>query len=73
MTLSHVHNRPRMPDRVVVLGASGFLGRGLARASAAAGIETIGLGSREVDLAEDPPRQAVARWTSREPIDEPSQ
>ncbi len=52
MTLSHVHNRPRMPDRVVVLGASGFLGRGLARASAAAGIETIGLGSREVDLAE---------------------
>ena len=31
MTLSHVHNRPRMPDRVVVLGASGFLGRGLAR------------------------------------------
>ena len=52
MTLSHVHNRPRMPDRVVVLGASGFLGRGLARASAAAGIETIGLGSREVDLAD---------------------
>ena len=34
MTLSHVHNRPRMPDRVVVLGSSGFLGRGLARASA---------------------------------------
>ena len=37
---------------MVVLGASGFLGRGLARASAAAGIETIGLGSREVDLAD---------------------
>ena len=52
MTLSHVHNRPRMPDRVVVLGSSGFLGRGLARACAAAGIETIGLGSREVDLAD---------------------
>ena len=47
MTLSHVHSRPRMPDRLVVLGSSGFLGRGLARACAAAGIETIGLGSRE--------------------------
>ena len=30
MTLSHVHSRPRMPDRVVLLGSSGFLGRGLA-------------------------------------------
>ena len=61
MTLSHVHNRPRMPDRVVVLGASGFLGRGLARACAAAGIETIGLGSREVDLADAAARRAARR------------
>ena len=52
MTLSHVHSRPRLPDRVVILGSSGFLGRGLAGACAAAGIETIGLGSREVDLAD---------------------
>jgi UDP-glucose 4-epimerase len=52
MTLSHVHSRPRMPDRVVVLGSSGFLGRGLVRVCTAAGIETIGLGSREVDLAD---------------------
>ena len=52
MTLSHVHSRPRLPDRVVILGSSGFLGRGLVRACAAAGIETIGLGSREVDLAD---------------------
>ena len=37
---------------MVILGSSGFLGRGLARACAAAGIETIGLGSREVDLAD---------------------
>ena len=29
MTLSHAHNRPRMPDRVVVLGASGFLAAAL--------------------------------------------
>jgi UDP-glucose 4-epimerase len=52
MTLSHLHSRPRMPDRVVILGSSGFLGRGLVRACTAAGIETIGLGSREVDLAD---------------------
>jgi UDP-glucose 4-epimerase len=52
MTLSHVHSRPRLPDRVVVLGSSGFLGRGLVRACAAAGIETIGLGSRDIDLGD---------------------
>ena len=52
MTLSHLHNRPRLPDRVVILGSSGFLGRGMAQVCAAAGIETIGLGSREVDLAD---------------------
>ena len=52
MTLSHLHSRPRTPDRVVVLGSSGFLGRGLARACAAAGIESVGLGSREIDLAD---------------------
>lgn len=52
MTLSHLHSRPRTPDRVVVLGSSGFLGRDLGRACAAAGIESVGLGSREIDLAD---------------------
>jgi UDP-glucose 4-epimerase len=52
MTLSHAHNHPQKPARVVVLGAGGFLGVRLLRACAAAGIETLGLGSRDVDLAD---------------------
>jgi UDP-glucose 4-epimerase len=52
MTLSHAHNRPQKPSRVVVLGAGGFLGVRLLEACAAAGIETLGLGSRDVDLSE---------------------
>src|SRR5262249_44798925 len=52
MTLSHAHIRPQRPQRVAVLGASGFLGRRLVDACAAAGIATLALGSRDVDLAE---------------------
>lgn len=52
MTLSHAHNRPQKPARVVVMGAGGFLGVRLLKGCAAAGIETLGLGSRDVDLAE---------------------
>jgi UDP-glucose 4-epimerase len=52
MTLSHAHNRPQNPSRLVVLGAGGFLGARLLKACAAAGIEALGLGSRDVDLAE---------------------
>jgi UDP-glucose 4-epimerase len=52
MTLSHVHKNPQKPARVVVLGAGGFLGTRLLKACAAAGIETLGLGSRDVDLAD---------------------
>jgi UDP-glucose 4-epimerase len=52
MTLSHAHNHPRKPERVVALGSGGFLGRGLIKACAAAGIEAAALGSRDIDLAE---------------------
>jgi nucleoside-diphosphate-sugar epimerase len=52
MTLSHAHSHPRKPDRVVVLGSGGFLGRILLRACAAAGIAAAGLGSRDIDLAD---------------------
>jgi UDP-glucose 4-epimerase len=52
MTLSHAHSHPRKPDRVVVLGSGGFLGRILLRACAAASIEAVGLGSRDIDLAD---------------------
>jgi nucleoside-diphosphate-sugar epimerase len=52
MTLSHVHSNPQKPARVVVLGAGGFLGGRLLAASKAAGIEALGLGSRDVDLVD---------------------
>ena len=37
---------------MVVLGAGGFLGGRLLTACKAAGIEALGLGSRDVDLAD---------------------
>ena len=52
MTLSHAHAKPQRPARVVVLGASGFLGRHLVQACARAGIPAIGLSSRDLDLAD---------------------
>jgi UDP-glucose 4-epimerase len=52
MTLSHAHDHPRKPERVVVLGSGGFLGRGLIKACAGAGIEAAALGSRDIDLAD---------------------
>jgi UDP-glucose 4-epimerase len=62
MTLSHAPGHPRKPARLVVLGAGGFLGRGLLRGCAAAQLEAVGLGSRDIDLA-DP--SAPARLAER--------
>src|SRR5262245_949015 len=53
MTLSHAHHHPQKPVRLVVLGAGGFLGARLIKACAVGGIEALGLGSRDVDLADD--------------------
>jgi len=52
MTLSHANNVPQKPARVVVLGAGGFIGRRLVRALTDAGIESVALGSRDIDLAD---------------------
>jgi UDP-glucose 4-epimerase len=52
MTLSHAHNRPRKPARVVVLGAGGFLGSRLLKACTAADIAAVGLSSRDIDLVD---------------------
>jgi len=52
MTLSHAHTSPRNPARVVVLGAGGFLGRRVLAACGAAGMATLALGARDVDLAD---------------------
>src|SRR5262245_27606183 len=52
MTLSHAHCTPQKPQRVVVLGAGGFLGRRVLAACASAGFATLALGSRDVDLTD---------------------
>jgi UDP-glucose 4-epimerase len=52
MTLSHKQGGPIKPTRIVVLGVSGFLGRRLRTACAVAGVEMLGLGSRELDLTD---------------------
>ena len=52
MTLTHAHPEPRRPARVVVLGASGFLGRALTAACGEAGIATEAFASRDLDLTD---------------------
>jgi nucleoside-diphosphate-sugar epimerase len=49
MMLQHAH-ADRAPERVVVLGATGFVGGAVCRRLAAAGIDHVGLCRREVDL-----------------------
>jgi UDP-glucose 4-epimerase len=62
MTISNTNSSPRKPERVVVLGSGGFLGRKLLAACKAAQVEAIGLGSRDIDLT-DP--AAAARLAER--------
>jgi nucleoside-diphosphate-sugar epimerase len=67
MPLIHAYDIPRSPERVVVLGATGFLGRRLLRACAAAGVPAVGLGSRELDLsAPDAGAQLAERLRPRD-------
>jgi UDP-glucose 4-epimerase len=51
MSLTHAHDA-QDPTRVVVLGAGGFLGRGVLAACAHAGMDAVGIGSRDIDLAD---------------------
>ncbi|MDP3723043.1 MAG: NAD(P)-dependent oxidoreductase [Candidatus Omnitrophota bacterium] len=48
--IRHRHAAPVPPSRVVVLGASGFVGRALVEEMTRLGIETLPLSSRESDL-----------------------
>lgn len=49
-TLEHTHPEPQSPERVVVLGGNGFLGRALLARLSQAGIPALALNSRDVDL-----------------------
>jgi len=50
--MKHHSLAPTKPKRVVILGASGFVARALARCLAEGGIETLAIGSSQVDLLE---------------------
>ncbi len=48
--LEHTHATLQAPQRVVVMGARGFVGGAIMRRLAAAGIDALGLGREQVDL-----------------------
>ena len=48
--LEHLNSGARMPQRVVILGAQGFVGRASARLLAAQGVPVLPLGRAEADL-----------------------
>jgi nucleoside-diphosphate-sugar epimerase len=48
--ITHFHDPPRQPSRVVVLGAGGFIGAATARRLRAEGIEVAALGRSSCDL-----------------------
>jgi len=51
--LNHIHEKMTKPQRVVVLGANGFVGSAAVKRLQSAGIDVIAIGRHEVDLAEN--------------------
>jgi len=49
--VEHLESKPTLPARVVVLGATGFVGQDLITRLQSRGIEVLPLSSREIDLA----------------------
>ena len=58
--LEHLNSSARMPRRVVILGAQGFVGQASARLLAAQGVPVLPLGRAEADL----PRNSVRTMPS---------
>ena len=48
--LKHLHEQPRIPGRIVILGAGGFIAGAVSRALSSAGIPVLGLGRPKLDL-----------------------
>lgn len=49
--IEHLNNEPSVPARAVIIGASGFVGKDLARELAAANVNTLALSSADTDLS----------------------
>ena len=58
--LEHLNPTAVRPERVVVMGAGGFVGGAIVRRLAAAGISTLALGRGEVDLLADGAAERLA-------------
>jgi nucleoside-diphosphate-sugar epimerase len=48
--LTHLNTKPQKPDRVVILGAAGFVGKNLCRKLKQDGVDILALGHAECDL-----------------------
>jgi nucleoside-diphosphate-sugar epimerase len=58
--LEHLNPTPQKPSRVVVVGAGGFVGGAVAARLEQAGIETVRIGRKEVDLLSPDATQKLA-------------
>ena len=63
--LRHHHLRPLVPDRVVVLGARGFIGNAIAARLAAQRVPVMALGRSEIDLTARDAGDRLAQWLQR--------
>ncbi len=48
----HTHTSPEKPDRVVILGGSGFIGRYLVRRFETQGVIVVSISSKQIDLSD---------------------
>jgi len=60
MSLRHTRGQEQRPERVIVLGAAGFVGKAIADKLETEGIPVVRLGRVEIDLAEEGADRAMA-------------
>lgn len=58
--LEHLHDMPRVPERVVVIGAGGFVGSAIVRAVERRSVPLLALDRTDVDLLADGAAKALA-------------
>jgi len=58
--LHHLNAMPRMPARMVVLGAGGFIGGAILRKIGTSGATALGLGRKDLDLLDDRAAETLA-------------